>query len=160
MTGLEVVQQLMTEIGPRLELAEVIEFTEDESWLLAADEQSVVAVDYDAENAKLVFSAEVAEPSGSDRLALYQSLLEFNAQWPSTGGLRFGLEGPTGMVQMAFDLPIAVIDIQKLEVVVKNFLEQLDLWRSMVLEGLDGEPGEDQPTEQAGDPLQQGMIRA
>lgn len=156
MTGLEVVQQLMAEIGPRMKFSEVTEFTEDESWVLVVDDETVIAVDYDPAGARIVFSAEVAEPPAQKRLATYEQLLMFNHQWPETGGLRFALDGPAGVAVLSYDLPLDGIDIQALEESLATFVQQITVWRGQITEGA----GDDSPDPEPDSLPPPGIIRA
>lgn len=137
MTGFEVAQELMTEIGPAMELSEVTEFTEDESWVLVVDDETVIAVDHDGDLGKLTLSVEVATPPAEHRLAVYEQLLAFNYQWPETGGQRFATESPDGgAVVLLVDLPLAGLDLTKLQATVGGFLSQVPLWRNLITQVL------------------------
>lgn len=159
MTDFEIAQQLMAEIGPRLELSEVTEFSEDECWVLIVNDETVIAVDYDESAGRLVLSAEVVVPAAESRFQVYEQLLQFNHQWPETGGLRFSLDGPAGTVVQAFDLSLTNLNIQTLESVLANFVEQLAVWRELIQRGATAPM-----TETTGVPpeptLTPGMIRA
>ena len=164
MTGLEVVQQLMIEIGPQLDLAEVTEFTEEQSWVLVVDDDTLVSIGYDDRYGKLVFTSEVAVPPGESRFPMYERLLVFNNQWPSTGGLRFALDTPAGTALLLFDLPLVDIDLPKLADCVSSYLEQLEIWRLFIAEGVQTEEPTDAEAAQSNEPqpggLPSGMIRA
>ena len=160
MSSFSQIQQLMTEIGPLLELSEVTEFTEDQSWVLVIDDETVVAADLVEEIGKLVLSAEVATPPAEKRNRTYQLLLEFNHQWPETDGLRMGLDGPGGMVVMMIELPVAGLDIQRLQTVVGNFVEQIAEWRELILEEVQVDDEGTDEEEPPQFPMTGGMIRA
>ena len=164
MDSFQRIHQLMTEIGPRANLSEVAEFTEDENWVLIVDEETMVSAELDSELGKLVFSADVAKPPAEKRFATYEFLLQFNHQWAETDGLRMALDGPSGMVVQIFDLPTADLDIQTLQHVVVNFIQQLGLWQQLVLEGVGAEEesvdGISSPDVRPGPEMMSGMIRA
>lgn len=160
MTGLEVVQQLMAEIGPRLGLSEVTEFTEDESWVLIVDDDTIVTADFDPDGSRLVFSCEVAQPPAQNRLAVYEQLLTFNHNWLDTGGLRFSLDGEAGVVVQSFDLPLDEIDIDRVEAALAMFLEQHVVWRARLLDGAGATATSSAPDAPASGPIPGGMIRA
>ena len=145
MTGLEVVQQLMAEIGPRMELSEVSEFTEEESWVLVVDDQTVISADYDPDGARIFFSTEVAQPPAQNRARFYEQMLMFNHMWPETGGLRFALDGPAGAAVLSFDLPLDGLDIQGVEQSLSTLLEQLTIWRAHFSTVVEDSSGENPP---------------
>ena len=159
MTGFEVIQQLMTEIGPQLELAEVAEFTAEKSWVLVLDDTTIVSATFDESQAKLVFASEVAVPNGPGRHACYERLLVFNNQWASTGGLRFALDMPAGTAVLLFDLPLVSMDLQRLSSCVESFIRQVEVWRLMIAEAAENEGADETKTDAPGT-FPTGMIRA
>ena len=126
---------LMTEIGPALELVEVTEFDEDNLWVLVVRDDVVVFVDYVPEDRRLRLTAEIGVPSPADRLQLYELMLQYNARWKETGGVRLVLDGPEGGVVQAYDLPVAGLDLHRLQNVIRNFGDMLEGWRKIVATG-------------------------
>ena len=159
MTPIEVVQNLMQEIGPHLQLAEVTEFTEAAHWILIVNDDTVVYASYDSEVDQLVLSADVATPPTEHLFNLYERLLQFNDQWHETGGLRFSIDAPEGMVCQILSLPMSATDLHKLAIVFTNFIEQLRLWRDMILEGPPKEADETAESNDAASMPVSGMVR-
>jgi hypothetical protein len=129
------VHALMMEIGPVLELAEVQEFEQEDLWTLTARDGTVLFVDYEPEDQRLWLSADVCLPLPGDRLQLYEIILQYNARWRETGGVRLALDGPDGGVVQAFDLPVAGLDLSRLQCIIRNFCQTLDTWREIVARG-------------------------
>jgi hypothetical protein len=152
------VHALMTEIGPALELAEVQEFEQDDLWTLVAGDGTVLFVDYEPKDQRLWLSADVCVPLPGDRLQLYELILQYNARWQQTGGVRLALDGPEGGIVQAYDLPAAGLDLHRLQNVVSNFRQTLDAWREIVAKGV---AAPSQPVTACGlDPIMTvGMIR-
>jgi Tir chaperone protein (CesT) family len=152
------VHALMAEIGPAMGLAEVAEFERDNLWTLVVNEGTVLFADYDPEDARLWLSADVCVPWPGDRSRLYELLLQYNAQWRQTGGTRLALDGPEGSVILAYDLPVAGLDLHGLRTIVSNFRDTLDGWRKIVAAAPAASRGSE--TASGPDPMfQSGMIR-
>jgi hypothetical protein len=156
MTGKEQVHDLMSGIGPLLELLEVTEFDEENVWTLVVDEETVVFADYQDEGERLVLSTEVGAPPPGDRKGLYELLLTYNNQWGETGGVRLALDAPDGSVVQIYDLALAGLDLPKLQAVIGNFVDVARAWREIVARG--GEGG-GEPAAGPIDPFMSGMIR-
>lgn len=150
------IHALMTEIGPSLELAEVTEFDQDNLWVLVLRDDVVLFVDYVPEDQRLWLSAEVGVPSPADRFHLYELMLQYNARWQETGGVRLVLDGPEGGVVQAYDMPTVGLGLHHLQNVIRNFSDMLEGWRKIVATGGATQPagaGGFQPT------MMGGMIR-
>jgi hypothetical protein len=130
--GKEHVQSLMRAVGPQLDLLEVTEFDEQNVWTLVVDEATVLFADYDDAQARLVLSADVARPPGTERQSLYELLLRYNNLWPETGGVRMALDEADGNVGQLFDLPVADLDLPRLQAVISGFVATLLGWREIV----------------------------
>ena len=145
---------LMTEIGPALELAEVEEFEREDLWVLTAGDGVVLFAEYQPDDRRLWLSTDVCEPPG-ERLVLYDLILQYNARWKETGGVRLALDGPEGSVVLAYDLPVAGLDLPRLQTVIRNFRDTLDGWRTIVAAS-----GQTEGQGSRGlDPMLMGMIR-
>lgn len=128
MAGREHVQALMRDIGPQLGLLEVTEFAVLHTWTLVVDETTVLFADYDDAGIRLMLSAEVAEPAEAGRSQLYELLLRYNDAWRQTGGGRMALD-PAGTVVLLFELPVAGLDLARMQTVIRGFVEVLHGWR-------------------------------
>ena len=87
--------------------------------------------EHQPDDGRLWLSTEVCEPPG-ERLALYELILQYNARWKETGGVRLALDGPEGSVVLAYDMPLAGLDLPRLQTVIRNFRDTLDGWRKIV----------------------------
>lgn len=158
MTGRTEMGALMAGVGPRLELAEVTAFAERGTWTLAADPSTVVFADWDEERQGVCLSAEAGiPPRGADLAELYGTLLRFNNHWAETGGARTALDGPgpDAAVVLIYDLPAAGLDLDRLALVLGNFLDTLRAWREIVAHDRAATPDEGTSF----DPMRAGFIR-
>jgi hypothetical protein len=73
MTEAAQIHALMTENGPRLELAEVTASEEHGQWTLVVDEATVLFADWDEERQCVWLSAEVGAPAAGDQLGCTNS---------------------------------------------------------------------------------------
>ena len=124
--------RVMSEIGPMLELAAVVESDEGDGWLLAIDEEDAVLVELDDAQDRIFLSADAGVPPEEARLRLYEMLLVYNRQWPASGGVRMALEEPGGEVVQMLELPAAGLDATRLGQILVSYLEILAGWRAVV----------------------------
>ncbi len=148
------VQALMREIGPQSGLLEVTEFAERDVWTLIVDEATVLFADYDDAGARLMLSAEVGEPAEAGRLRLYELLLRYNDAWRETGGGRMALD-PAGAVVLLFELPVAGLELARLQAAIGGFTAALGGWREILAKAGDDAAGPTLPAAM----MPGGMIR-
>ena len=126
------VQALMSEVGPAADLAEVLEFDDQNLWTLEYGAELLVEAVYDETLNRLVLSAEIGQPRGENRSGLYETLLQFNYLWEQTGGVRLALDGTGGNVVQLFELSAVELDLATLLSVLANFVENIDTWRQII----------------------------
>jgi hypothetical protein len=126
----------MTELGPLLELEEVTEFTEDQSFSLLIDDETPVTADYDEAHRRILLSAEVGAPPEDKRYKAYEFLLQYNLLWFETGGLHMALDGPDGSVVQMMEIPATDLDVTALGSTLSRFVESLKAWQVVIAEGL------------------------
>jgi Tir chaperone protein (CesT) family len=153
MASEEHVQRLMRAIGPQLDLLEVTEFEGLGTWTLVLDEDTVLFAQLDEPGRRIVLSADVARPAEEGRLRVYELLLRYNNRWPETGGVRMALEEAAGTVVQLFDVPIADLDLSRLQGIVAGFADTLNAWREIVGRA------RAEPAGEPFDPMLGGMIR-
>jgi hypothetical protein len=153
MTAKQHVGALMRDVGPQLDLLEVTEFDDQDVWTLVVDETTVVFADYNDAQSRFVLSADVAQPQWNDRQALYELLLRYNNCWPQNGGVRMALDEADGNVVQLVDLPVADLDLPRLQAAILGFVATLSAWREIL--SRPGASGAEPPF----NPLLGGMIR-
>jgi len=132
MSGYEQVRALMAQIGPVLELAEVLEQAERHAWTLVDQDATVLFAEFLPAEAMLFLSAEAGAPPPEHRAGLYHLMLQYNARWQETGGVRLALDGPDGAVVQAYTMPVADLDLARLCTVIRNFRANLGGWRTII----------------------------
>jgi hypothetical protein len=137
MSSKEHVHTLMSEIGPLLNLAEVIEYNKDNFWILTLDDETLVEVDYSDDFKRIVLSVEIGAPPEVKRYGIYEFVLQYNYLWRDTGGARLALDGPAGKVVYLFELPTTDLDINRLSTTLENLFEHLKTWKKIINCGVD-----------------------
>lgn len=140
MTDLTHLRQLMTEIGPALELTGVAEYGEQGTWALVVDADTEVWAEWDPDARLLVLSAELAVPPDDGRLELYETLLVYNHRRGRTGGVRISLSDPSGPLVLGLDIVVTGLDLARLAQVLSAFLDVHRAWREILSGGLGGAP--------------------
>ncbi len=130
--------QLITDLGPLLEALE-IQTDEAGRWLVALDEELIILMEQDVDTGKLVLSVEVGRPPTGLELDAYKMLLQVNASWRDTGGLRFGLEPEGDMVTQILDVSLAGLDLEGLRLVTAQFAATALDARTLLAEMAQGE---------------------
>ena len=134
MSSKEHVHNLMAEIGPLLELMQITESAEGNSWLLVVDEETAIDLDYNEMRNRVILAGEVGLPADENRYGFYETILQYNYLWEETDGLKMALDGPAGNVWIMFDTTASDLDISMLQTVIVNFCETLRSWREAMKE--------------------------
>ena len=132
MTASEQLRSLLAEIGPVLDLAEVYEATGGRTWTLMVRDGATLFADLMPDDSRLWLSAEVGTPPPENRIQLYTLMLVYNAQWQQTAGVRLALDRPDGAITLAYDMPVAGLDMPSLCTVIRNFCDMRDGWQRIV----------------------------
>lgn len=149
----EKIEQLLSELGPLLELDAVVAYENLDSWGLIIDEDRTVTVEADFVGRKLILSTALPAPPAKRRADTYEMLLIFNAHWEESGGLQIGLEEPGGKLSLSYHQALPGLDIDELEAIIKSFVVQADLWADITAKGL----SESDPVEESKIP--EGLVR-
>jgi hypothetical protein len=129
MTDFSQAHDLMVQVGDMLDLPQVTEFAERQSWLLVTKDNVAVSVELDGDNGRLVLAANAGAPS-RERPADLETLLVHNMAWRETGGLRFALEQPGGEALLMFDVALSGLDASRLQALVGDLAAKAAVWRS------------------------------
>ena len=135
MAGIDQVRLLLKELGPALELGAIQELPGGNAWGLATRESLIVFLEYMPDDDRLWLSAEAGTPRAEDHAALFPLMLQYNAQWRQTGGVRLALDAADGAVVLAYDVPVAGLDLPELCAVIRNFHDMLEGWSTIVSGG-------------------------
>jgi hypothetical protein len=129
MTDFSHAHDLMLQVGDMLDLPQVTEFAENNSWLLVTKDNIAVSVELDSDNGRLMLTATVGAPS-RERPADLETLLVHNMAWRETGGVRFALDQPGGEALLLFDVALAGLDASRLQALVGDLAAKAAVWRA------------------------------
>lgn len=127
----ETITTWLTELGPLLPAAEIRQAAPDQ-WFIVYDEFLIIDVELLPDAAKLVLSADLGHPLVGEENATYTLLLQVNALWRETGGLRMALDAGDGELTQVYDIALADLDRDGLELRVQNFAAAARGWREVI----------------------------
>ena len=130
MASKENVHTLLTKIGQQMDLDEVVEFEEDNLWVLAFPGDLVVEIDYVEAQNRIYLAANLGKPAEEREAEFYKLLLQYNYLWEETGGARTALDSE-GEVFLVLDLP-ADLEFTELQACLGNFRQTVPSWRSLL----------------------------
>jgi hypothetical protein len=146
MASKENVHTLMTKIGQQMDLDEVVEFEEDNLWVLAFPGDLVVEINYVGAQNRIYLAANLGKPAEERETEFYKLLLQYNYLWEETGGARTALDSSDGEVFLVVDLP-ADLEFTELQACLGNLRETVPSWRSLLSQTSKGAQEEAAPAE-------------
>ena len=122
---------LLTQIGPQMDLDEVIAHHDDHLWLLQGGDDVLIEIIWVAERETLVFSAIIGPVPEENLSSVMPLLLNYNYAWEATGGARMALDPSDREVVLLFDSPAGSMDLPTMQAILGNLLEMVPLWRNI-----------------------------
>lgn len=132
MANLQQIEALMGELGPASDGIAAVLQSEEDQWAVVVDEATIVTVDYDVDEDKLLLSLDLGTPAEEDRLRVYETLLCYSLLWREHGGVHAALGGPGGPLVMMFEFGGRDLTLIDLVTVLDNFIEAVLVWRDFV----------------------------
>ena len=132
MSYLTAIEHLMLDIGPLMDLGKVAAYRGRHAWQLAFDGDTTFDAVYDPMLTRLVLSGDIGEVPERERLPIYEILLEYNAEWTISGGVRMALKGPNRRLMMFLDLPAANLEANTLADALTNLARTQSTWRKIL----------------------------
>jgi hypothetical protein len=127
----ETIAAWLTELGPILPAAEIRQAAPDQ-WFIVYDEFLIIDIEFLPDAAKLVLSTDLGRALVGEENATYTLLLQVNALWRETGGLRMALDAGDGELSQVYDIALAGLDRDGLELRVQNFAAAARGWREVI----------------------------
>ncbi|MDB5823642.1 MAG: hypothetical protein JWR21_2346 [Herminiimonas sp.] len=129
----ESIQLLMQEIGPATLEIDAVMQSEEGSWAVQFDDETVVQIEWADEPSRLVLSSALGQARPEMRLPVYETLLSYNLLWQDTGGVKAALAGPGGEVSLLYEMfADTELSLSDLRTVLLNFMQLTQLWASYV----------------------------
>lgn len=132
---IDVITELLTEIGPDLNAPGVLQYAEDQ-WAIVYDEQTMVDICYRDDRHCLTLTLELGNPPPEPQLDTYRCLMAYSALTDQTGGIRIALDSPDGTLVQLLDLFTEDLDRVTLERAVNDFIDTGRAWRKVVEQGI------------------------
>ncbi len=92
----------------------------------------VVNIEYDQLQDELYLYSHIADLPQSGRKDLYELLLEGNYFFRYTNGCNLGIDLETETVALVFKIALRVVDYNKLEEILENFLHTITYWKDKI----------------------------
>ena len=140
----DVVEELLTEIGPDLDALGVLRYAEG-NWAIVYDKQTIVEISYQQERRCLALMVELGPAPADTRLDTYRFLMAYSSLTDQTGGLRIALDSPEGELLQLLDLFTEDLDRVRLEGALNRFTEAARAWRKVLQMGVVCDAGDDEP---------------
>lgn len=132
MDDLPDVNTLMKEIGPWLDAAQIDQLS-DGLWNILLDDDHIIEVELDDSRNVFVLSMDIGQPARGNETEIYKTLLQINALWRDTGGIRMAMEGgDEGQLVLMFDVPLQGLDVDSWGLRLHNFVDAALGWREAV----------------------------
>jgi hypothetical protein len=129
----ESIQLLMQEIGPATPEIDAVMQSEEGSWAVQFEDETVVQIEWADEPSRLVLSSALGQARPEMRLPVYETLLSYNLLWQDTGGVKAALAGPGGEVSLLYELfADTALSLGDLRTVLLNFMQLTQLWAPYV----------------------------
>ena len=102
------------------------------SWAFAFEGDDVIVVDHAPAERRVYFTAVIGAPPKERRLAVYELLLQYNAHWSETGGVRLAGEGAGGPILQIYDMQADGLTAGDVAAAVSGLLAKLPEWRALI----------------------------
>ena len=156
------ISQMLSELGPDLDVDEIAAYEEQNSWAIAISgdsRETAMSLDYDEASGKLFMFGELCAPPAEKLLSTYEFLLSYNLASIETGGARMALDTAGGSVVLIHDIPLAGLRKEQLGVVLSNFINLVHTMWLVVMNGA-GDTPDDSETDQSANAGIRSGIRA
>lgn len=130
-TSVSATARLLAELGQRLNAPELQEHRPGLWTIVLADGQRV-DVEHDGGNARLRLATALGQPEPEQEDAVFKLMLQINALWRETGGLRLVLEDASPAICQLYDIALAGLEIEGLVLRMSNFIDVADHWREVI----------------------------
>jgi Tir chaperone protein (CesT) family len=126
---------LMTQLGEKLDCQSVSEYPAHKSWIVVLDDVTAFELAFDDQIALLHVVSEVASLPGQDRQRQLEMLLQYNNEWPRTGGLRFSLDAAGEKISLVASFPATGLEPTWLAQRLRRLAEMVNDWQRLIADG-------------------------
>jgi len=134
MSRIDEIQQLMEALGPASTGVSHVTQMGEGVWAVGLVEDSVVYLELDPGQERLVLTSNVGKPRESDREKLYEAMLGYNALWRDTGGVQMAVAA--GEAMQTYALAAAGLELDVLQATLEDFAGKARIWRTLMQNGV------------------------
>ena len=124
---------LMTELGPVLDPAQIVYFEDQATWRILLDEKSLLDLVYEARTGQFVFEVGLGPIPEEKQSTIHELLLRFSYLWKKNGGVFVALDDEGEGVLM-FRSALADLDVTRLQALIGNLLDLASRWQELISE--------------------------
>jgi hypothetical protein len=124
-------ESLLAELGPADPSIASVRRLAAGHYLVEYDDGVGVELVAQPERGRLLLLAAVGELPAADQLARCKAMLNFNALWRQTGGVRLALAGDE--VQQLYEHGLDGLELDSLRRLLANFAEKVGVWHLSLL---------------------------
>ncbi|MEL6575951.1 MAG: type III secretion system chaperone [Pseudomonadota bacterium] len=137
MLNYEDVSNMLSEVGPKLDVVEISGIEEDDAWFVVLDEDGDYGVElyHDGTNGKLVFSAEIGSPPEDVLHSVCMDMLALNLGWQDTAGARIARDPDSGEFVLLQDVVLYELTSVDLQNAIASFAQAAVGLRALVATG-------------------------
>ena len=132
MTTIEQIEHLIKEIGPAMPEVDAIVQTEDPSWAIQFSDETIIILEPADDPSRVVISTELGAAVEAQQRRVYETMLCYNLMWRDSGGVKIGLAGPQGALNISTDVCIEGLMLQDLKQEIERFLQIARSWTQYV----------------------------
>lgn len=128
----EHLSHLIQQIGPQMDLDEVVAYTEENFWLLQGGDEVLMEITWVEDRQTVVFSGLLGTIPEENTANVHAMLLHYNYAWESTGGCRMAVDPNDGEVVLLVDHPVVELDLPTLQEILGGLLSLVPIWRAAI----------------------------
>lgn len=117
----DIIQDLISQIGPVFPDIDAVIQTEDPSWAIQFVDELIVMIEQLEHPDRMVFSSEIGTVADDQELPIYEALLCYNLLWKDTGGVKIRLAGPKGILIVTSELLLDGLTLMIFQEALTNF---------------------------------------
>lgn len=134
MTRTEFVRQLLTDLGPALDLEGVSEF-DDRTWAVVRDEDTTVIAELDETGEHVTLTCALGRPDAELLRSTYETALVANFAAHGPTAVVLSLTGRAGILQISQSFPVGNLTLTALTPIATAFFQKIDQWRTVLATG-------------------------
>jgi hypothetical protein len=125
--------QMLDALGPDWIDIAAVDRLGDQTWLIAFDDDTEIAVELNEAAHRLVLTSPLGRAPVDRRFVVYEALLGFNALWREHEGCRMALNGAAGEIMLIQDVRADGLTPATLQEALQAFAVHARTWHEFVV---------------------------